>query len=567
MATPPLSTALGELKKCFAKYTDLRVLRHCLGIDPITTVPTQNIDVARIRAIADQIIDHTIVVCIDTEHWTFNSDEMTEIGLAVIRNEDVSLIAQTKTFGDHGFNIMEQAKFHFFRLREKSHLGTTNENSRGPEGNSFGEARFVTFDEARTILRDLLVQPINNVNGLRGHDHPIVILGHSIGHDRQHLNGKDLAFDLDGLGTVVRYIDTQKITRDANFWHDPRENPIGLRDLVKKLEFEHTNSHTAANDAARTLVAGILMAIPREARQGCRRNTQKVLYDLEASSRANFEPLGGVEQYCCRCGSVGHLDEPRCLWKGPMRCEECVSRGLDVFAQSHISLHCNIVRDEVSEERLTWYADQPKEWKPKYPFSSRDRLQAFSPNASRVTPPTNEEIVARRKWYDDQKGSPNPLIYFVWEGRRFKNSALYGLGPPLPQKPRREGFRTPLWPDSKLPNYTPPTRPAVSYGSTNFNPLNLNNDSTGVHGLPPLPPPGAQYNGPPPGFQRLAVQAPLGPPGLGHGSSQYGRPSGPPPGLNYLPPPPAPPPGRPFVFQPGSGWGGSNNGSLGGGQG
>jgi hypothetical protein len=565
MANPdPLSVPFAIVKQCLTKYTDLRVLRHCLGLDPITTKPCQNIEIAGWRTVADELLQQLIVVCIDTEHWTLNSDEMTEIGLAVLRTHDVLPIARARNFGDHGFNLMEQAKFHFFRLREKAHLDTVNERSRGPEGNSFGEVRFVTFAEARDILRDLMVKPIDNVNGLRGYNHPIIILGQSIGHDRQHFNGKDLGFDLDALGTVVRYIDTQQIAVDAKFWFSPKGNPIGLRDLVKKLEFEHTNSHTAANDAARTLVAGILMAIPREARYDCRRNTQKVVYDLEASSRANFESLGGVAEYCCECGETGHTcgpgfsSEPRCARNHPIRCEECVSRGLDQWATTHIALHCNIVTDEVSKERLTWYADQPKEWKPKHPFSSRDRLQTFAPNAPQVIPPSDEEVAARRKWYDDQKGSPNATEPFVWEGRRFENSLLSGLGPPFPQNSSKSGRRggTPYWPQDTAPSgYTLPLRPA---------------------GLPPFPPQGTQYNGPPPGFPRLmnpsqgspggALTNPPGPPGVGRGAWRNGLLSGPPPGLNRLPPPPPPRPGRPFPSSSGSGWGGSSTSSTGSGQ-
>jgi DNA polymerase III epsilon subunit-like protein len=133
MANPTsLSSPFDEVKQCLAKWTDLRVLRHCLGIDAITTESSQNVELARCRTIANQILQHTIVVCIDTEHWTLNSDEMIEIGLVVLKTQDVVPIARAKDFGDHGFNLMEQAKYHFFRLREKAHLYTVNERSRGP---------------------------------------------------------------------------------------------------------------------------------------------------------------------------------------------------------------------------------------------------------------------------------------------------------------------------------------------------------------------------------------------------------------------------------------------------
>lgn len=463
MANPDFPTPFDVIKDRFSKHSDFKVLSHILGITSIDMGYSEDPEISRVYNIAEQLARHTVVICLDTEHWTLNSDEMTEIGIVVLHSQDVAPISRAGEFGDHGFNIMEQARFHFLRLKEKTHLPTSNIRSRGPEGNSFGHERFVTFTEARSMLWNLMIQPIDHVPSLRGYNRPIVLMGHSVGHDREHLNGKDLRFDIDSPGTVARVIDTQQITLDSKHWFGCKD-PIGLRTLVQKLEFHHTNSHTAANDAARTFIAGVLMVLPKGARQNCRRNTQKVVYDLETSSRESFVPLGGVALYCCECGEDGHMGDQECMMVGKIRrsgvpCAECVSRGFDKTAWYHVEAHCHIVRDEVAAERLAWYKDQPAEWKPKYPFVSNGRLQAYAPDSPTPTPATEEEIVARSAWYDMWKDSSEVQEPFVWVGRSFANSPLAGQGPPPGQKVRRHYPSVPAFPPTPPPVTTLPMRP------------------------------------------------------------------------------------------------------------
>ncbi|KAF1912143.1 hypothetical protein BDU57DRAFT_523534 [Ampelomyces quisqualis] len=277
-----------------------------------------------------------------------------------------------------------------------------------------------------------MVQPITNVKGLQGHNRPIIVLGHSILHDKISLNGKDLDFDIEALNTVVREIDTQQIARDAGHWVNSK-GPIGLKTLVQKLGFHHSDSHTAANDVGRTMMCAVLMGLPKEARLGNNIPIQKVAHTIEQHARNHFKALGGVKKYCHHCASVYHMGED-CVAIGRLRCKECVSRGLYPLSTFHVAAHCPIVRDEVAIERLAWYAGQPKEWQPKYPFFSRDRLQIFARNAAKAMPPTAEEITARRQWYAKQDGSERPLKPFIWHRRSFKNSPLSKQGPPLPQR-------------------------------------------------------------------------------------------------------------------------------------
>jgi hypothetical protein len=434
MANQSRPTPFGELKALLDnpdKHSDLDVFSHCLGLSTIRTQPSSDPEIARIRAIADQLAENMTVLCIDTEHYTLNSDEMTEIGVAVMNSHHVRPLAQVKDFGEHGENLMRHTKYHFWRLLEKSHHHTTNKASRGPAGNRFGQVRFVPFADARKFLRELMNKPIEGVKGLELYNHPVVILGHSIGHDRDHLNGKDLALRVDDIKTIVRYIDTQAMAVQAGHWGQ-KKDPIGLNTLVHKLEFEHTDSHTAANDAARTLVCAILLALPMEAKSGRNRSVNEVATDLERHSQDYFVGMGGSAMYCCKCGSTKHMYQD-CDRIGSLLCDECVARGLNDSSTTHIALHCPVVRDEIAEERLAWYRGQPQHWQPKHAFSSETRLKTFAevPNV-RVQPTSFDEYTARRVFYDKQRVSNSPFKPFVWSGRSFQNSPF--TGPPPGQR-------------------------------------------------------------------------------------------------------------------------------------
>tara|TARA_R110002003_G_scaffold62_25_gene5757 strand:- start:1761 stop:3404 length:1644 start_codon:yes stop_codon:yes gene_type:complete len=415
--------------------SDLDVLKHCLGITPINNIPP----------IANALSQHIILVCVDTEHWTLNSNEMTEVGVGVLRMQHALSISGPANYGEHGENMMQMARQYFYRIIEKTHLPTTNPRSHGPKGNRFGETRFVTFYQMRIILRQILVEPIKNVNGLQGCNHPIVMLGQALSHDTEHLNGQDLAFDVRQIGTIVKYIDTQNLVREAGYWTNNRDG-IGLLKLIDALEFSHADAHTAANDAARTMMAAVTLALPKSAKQGCSRSMARVAADLEQWSHNTFVSLGGYSQYCWKCGSTNH-DIDHCTATG-LRCSECVSRGYTQQATEHISRHCPLVRDEVAEERKKWFASRDHAGiKPKHRFVSH--LQKFAPNAPNAPPATNEEVQARFTWYarqrlDNPNQRPQP---FTWKGRSYEQSS-YVLG---------SRSRNPL-PDS---THTPPPAPPV----------------------------------------------------------------------------------------------------------
>ncbi|KAI4713929.1 hypothetical protein J4E89_001378 [Alternaria sp. Ai002NY15] len=331
------------LEARFKEASDLEVWEHCVGGRLVKNIPE----------IAKDLANHIIVICIDCEHWSNNTDETTEVGIATFGRQDVLPIVATKDFGDHGENLMKEVRFYLLRTIETSHLPNQNPASRGVEGNRFGRGRFVTFAEARQILTDLFVQPISDVPRLKGYfpdlkgNFPIVVLGHDVGHDLNNLKSKAIAFDMEPIGTVVRYIDTQLLVRDKGYWMMPRNEQVGLRRMVEELSFEHRDSHTAANDAARTLISAFQIVLGgHKCKKFAHKSMEQVAEDLERHSVANFDDsLGGVEKYCFKCGTIGHM-KPDCT-ATDLHCDECEENNCDIEpGKEHVTEHCICVANK-----------------------------------------------------------------------------------------------------------------------------------------------------------------------------------------------------------------------------
>ncbi|KAF1828494.1 hypothetical protein BDW02DRAFT_615394 [Decorospora gaudefroyi] len=346
--------ALTALAQSFGKVSDLEVMRHCIGGKRVQNIP----------AIADAISNHIILICLDCEHWSNNTDETTEVGIGICARQDMLPFLASGNVGDHGENLMKQIKFILLRCIETSHLPCQNPNSRGVLGNRFGQGRFVTFAQARQLMYDLFIQPINNVQGVKG-NHPIVVLGQDIGHDKNNLKAKAIAFDMEPIGTVVRYIDTQIMVRDAGYWKMPKNEQIGLKRLVQELWFEHSDPHTAANDAGRTLIAAFQIALGGHP---CKHNTTKTMLEvanaIENHSVATFQSLGGVAKYCWKCGTVGHMKE-ECTASN-LHCDECTEKKCKIApGGDHVTAHCMCIATKKAVLRRETAAANRKSKNPK----------------------------------------------------------------------------------------------------------------------------------------------------------------------------------------------------------
>jgi hypothetical protein len=266
-----------------------------------------------------------------------------------------------------------------------------------------------------------MVKPIREFEDLQNYHHPIVVLGHALGHDTDHLNGKDLGFDVSTIPTIVAHIDTQEIAKQCKVWENT-PNYIGLGTLIEKMEVKHT----AANVVAPTMMSAILLEIPPATKQGCVRTVNDVAQNLETFTQTNFVLVGGDVNYCCKCGATTHIDE--ICDATALTCTECVLCRLIHSATTHIALHCPIVRENVRQERLTWYADQGI-MRPKVPFSSIHHLQAFGPNARTAAASTQQEVTERRNIYLRQTNPNLPLVPFVWS-----SSEGFSNAPPGPPR-------------------------------------------------------------------------------------------------------------------------------------
>jgi hypothetical protein len=102
---------------------------------------------------ATALVQHSLVIGIDTEVWTWNTNEMTEIGIVVAEYKDGRTL--NGHFGDYAENVLKRMKYHHLRIWENAHLKSKVKWMRGAEGNRFGKSRFVTFAEAREILDEV----------------------------------------------------------------------------------------------------------------------------------------------------------------------------------------------------------------------------------------------------------------------------------------------------------------------------------------------------------------------------------------------------------------------------
>ncbi|CAO2647482.1 Nn.00g084040.m01.CDS01 [Neocucurbitaria sp. VM-36] len=335
---PTLSQRMRDLQAFYATQPKQAILLNALGFHDIPGV-TEHIAA---------LIEHTVVIGIDTEAWTKNTDEMTEIGLAVFERKDMLEVHRRKEewekqhgkdkndneyahLGAFAEELLSKITFHHLRIVETAHLKTNAEWMKGADGNRFGSSRFVTFAEARSILDSLFSQPIPNPSPsspLTTCKKPIILLGHAISHDEDNLAKSGLAYNLFRHTTIVSKIDTQPLAKETHTWFDPAapNNEVGLETLTATLGFKHEDAHTACNDAARTVISAIQMVLPRQCRRekDGAKSMQGVAWGVEKRSRdAVRMDTWGSEKCCTRCGGRDH-EEKEGEGQGERRCRVAV---------------------------------------------------------------------------------------------------------------------------------------------------------------------------------------------------------------------------------------------------
>lgn len=65
IAASTMDSRLLVLKKHMEGYTDMEVFRHCVGLQQLPSIPP----------IAKELANEIIVIALDTEHWSDNTEE------------------------------------------------------------------------------------------------------------------------------------------------------------------------------------------------------------------------------------------------------------------------------------------------------------------------------------------------------------------------------------------------------------------------------------------------------------------------------------------------------------
>lgn len=291
---------------------------------------------------AAPLVEHTVVICVDTESYTMNTDQMTELGLVYISRKSAKSVGSP---GPHGWKLQEALKFLHFRVVEHAHLKSNRLDSRGPLGNRFGTTTFASFSELRQILDHLMNQHIETDDpALRGCKCPVILVGHALKHDTENANKQGLRYNLDDNLTLVAKVDTQALARETKLWKPPvgmATNEIGLRKMINELQFQHFDDHTACNDAARTMMCAIHMVLPDSLQQSDEPTMQVVANRVEERSKASSGMPYGSEHCCIRCAGRDHSAND-CNSK--VRCAACdrfdCGDDRETNIASHIETYC-----------------------------------------------------------------------------------------------------------------------------------------------------------------------------------------------------------------------------------
>ncbi|KAJ4377543.1 hypothetical protein N0V83_000368 [Neocucurbitaria cava] len=319
--SPPPSE-LQQLKTALSMQSDETILEHCLGLHKLQGVSS--------------LADCMVVVCFDTESWTRDHDRLTEIGVATFDSRDMGAVKEP---GSYGENLLKQVYFYHARIQENAHLVNIKFCVGDPDSNRFGQTRFVTKDQASNMLRDIFAWPIDKDQPELGYC-PVVVVGHALRGDFSRLHDT-LGFNAAQVGTVVKMIDTQQLSRETGYW-STLGNPIGLARLVPKCGFDYRDPHTASNDAAMTLVCAVQMVLPNRVknRDITGKSLQTIVDQIEKSSQQQTWTWGN-EKYCIRCGGVGHTKTNyrgrRCNIK--VKCAHCAASKLEK-RQKAAGTHC-----------------------------------------------------------------------------------------------------------------------------------------------------------------------------------------------------------------------------------
>ncbi|KAH9879562.1 hypothetical protein IAQ61_001380 [Plenodomus lingam] len=269
--------------------SDVTILRHFLGF-PIVGAPA--------------LLNEAAVVCIDTEWWQKEPNPTTEIGVAELITEDLTLIP-------HAENILTGMHVAHARIKSTAHLLNSFVGAGDPEKFHFGTTRFVSMTEAQSIVENTFARPRQSSDDAQLQ--PIILIGHAVDNEFEVLE-RTFGVDLRSFGTIIKVIDTQEMARNAGI-KGPNGPNIGLRDLLAYFNVKVPNLHTAGNDAAGTMIAAVLLGLqsimyplkdgpPSANLFG--REIQDVVDDVMTLAKSRPAPTWGQPLFCTRCDRDNH---------------------------------------------------------------------------------------------------------------------------------------------------------------------------------------------------------------------------------------------------------------------
>jgi hypothetical protein len=289
------------------------VLAHFMGF-PMRNMP--------------EALNDAAVVCLDAEWWEKKPHPTTELGVSEMMLKGLKPSA-------HAENLLMGILTAHARIAPHAHLRNTFKGAGDPDYFSFGTTKFVTVEEAKQVL----VDTFNRIRPSDGVRQPIILVGHAVENEFDHLQ-KSFGVNLLSYGSIVKVIDTQIMAAQAGIFSSRGPN-IGLGDLLLHFNIHMPNLHTAGNDAAATLMAAVLTAGKGVIYPFAMGNIPAIVDGIRMSDvmqrvmdvrKSLPPPVWGTTVYCVRCGRDNHV-RAQCVAK--VNCTICRDSGVVKLFKAH----------------------------------------------------------------------------------------------------------------------------------------------------------------------------------------------------------------------------------------
>ncbi|ORY03760.1 hypothetical protein BCR34DRAFT_544959 [Clohesyomyces aquaticus] len=335
--TRELGELIAQLTTFLSHHSESTVMRHFLGM-PLPEAPS--------------LLNHAILVGIDTEWWEKDPKPTTEIGIVEL---DASYL-QRQAPGVHAENILTKMRVSHARVIPYAHLVNRFKGHGDPEQFDFGQTVFATPTE----LQMMLIQKFSGRLGQYGNSlRPVIFVGHAVKNDFEKLQ-ESFGINLPNIGSIIKVIDTQSLAKEARI-HGTRGPNISLKELVEFFNIKPVNLHSAGNDVAYTMMMAILAPIKNKLYPAATtafrgkppalvkgRHIQATVDNVMRIRKFTPTPTWGRRLFCIRCDMDSHV-RPDCY--SYVTCQICIAHQdpmVRKYAWTHKTNKC--IRQETSGE-------------------------------------------------------------------------------------------------------------------------------------------------------------------------------------------------------------------------